>query len=203
MLPSSTTATVLGRTTLPRAQLVTAYARACGLDDADTARWVEARRRPAMTSGADTAPETAPDAGTPGAVTELDPEPPGEQVRRRTWWPLVAGVAVLAAVAATVTAFVIRPGSLEDPPADGWYLLRPAHVTERGYCVGEGRERNKRTDRAPAVQRPCVLRPVHSGECVGVLGGPADVANGAELSQAACTGKADQEFLLERVERPT
>ncbi|KOV85130.1 hypothetical protein ADL03_12685 [Nocardia sp. NRRL S-836] len=46
-----------------------------------------------------------------------------------------------------------------------------------------------------------VLRPVHSGKCVGLLGGVAEVDAGAELSQAACSGQADQVFLLERVER--
>jgi hypothetical protein len=46
-----------------------------------------------------------------------------------------------------------------------------------------------------------VLRPVHSGKCVGLLGGPADVDAGAELSQATCSGQADQVFLLEQVGR--
>lgn len=249
VLPSSTTATMLGRATLPREQLVAAFARACGLDDDEAERWVRARRRLAM-----------------------DPteEPPAKP--RRNWWPLVAGAAVLAAVAATVTALVIRPGSLEKPPANGWYVLRPAHVADRDLCVGEGRERNKRTDRPLAVQRACkdlvpdtyleavgesvylikwrhptegwgclsvdgaylgdealiapdtctsaahqrfllepvsaprprgfVLRPVHSGKCVGVLGGPAEVDAGAELMQTSCTGKADQEFLVAAVDRP-
>ncbi|MBB5956947.1 hypothetical protein FHS29_003540 [Saccharothrix tamanrassetensis] len=256
VLPSSTTATMLGRTTLPREQLVTAYARACGLGDEDAERWVAARRRLAMD------PETNP-AGEPAEEPSAKP--------RRNWWPLVAGVAALAAVAATVTALVIRPGSLEKLPADGRYLLRPAHVADKDLCIGEGKERNQRTDRVLAVQRPCeglvpdtyleavgegvylikwrhpkegwgclsvdgaflddealiapdqctsaahqrfllepvsapeprgfVLRPVHSGKCVGVLGGPADVEVGAEIMQTTCSGKADQEFLVDPAPR--
>jgi hypothetical protein len=46
-----------------------------------------------------------------------------------------------------------------------------------------------------------VLRPVHSGKCVGLLGGVADVDAGAELSQATCSGQADQVFVLEPVDR--
>ncbi|MBW4721309.1 XRE family transcriptional regulator [Saccharothrix obliqua] len=253
VLPSSTTATMLGRATLPREQLVSAYARACGLDEDDTRRWVEARRRLAM------------EPAEPVAVEPADPP-----ARGRAWWPLVAGVAVLVAVAATVTALVIRPGSLEDPPDNGWYRLHPAHVAE--LCVGEGRERNQRTDRPLAVQRSCeglvpdtyleavgegvylvkwrhpaegwgclavdgahlgdealiapddctgaahqrfllepvsmpvprgfLLRPVHSGKCVGLLGGPAEVSPGAELTQTSCTGQADQEFIVESVPPP-
>ncbi|WP_147455216.1 XRE family transcriptional regulator [Saccharothrix australiensis] len=254
VLPPSTTATMLGRSTLPREELVTAYARACGLDEEDAGRWVAARRRLAM---------------DPAAPVEPGEEPPAG--RRRARWPLVAA-AVLLALAATATAFVVRPGAPdrpEQPPADGRYLLRPAHVADRDLCVGEGRERNRRTDRPLAVQRPCAgvvpdtyleavgggvhlikwrhpeqgwgclsvdgaslddevlvapgectgaahqrfllepvttpvprgfaLRPVHSGKCLGVLGGPAEVEPGAELMQTACSGKADQEFLLEAV----
>ncbi|MDP9865845.1 MULTISPECIES: RICIN domain-containing protein [Streptosporangium] len=194
---------------------------------------------------------------------------------------VVIGVAVMAAAAGTSapgspTAEATRstfPGSVL---ADGWYRIVPSHVADRDLCLGEGRERNRRTDRELAVQRSCqglspdtyvaavgrdvyqiewhhpvqgvgcltvdqpsdgkpaksgapvygealvgpsnctraanqrfllepadarvsggfTVRPVHSGMCLGVLGGVADVDVGAELVQHNCTGGADQVFLF-------
>lgn len=254
VLPASTTATMLNRGTLPREQLVAAFTRACGLDESDVERWLLARRRIAVAT---------PDAEAPA---------PPPRRKRRTWWLVAAAVTVVVAAATAVTIALNRPSDdVPALPANGWYQLRPAHTAERDLCVGEGRERNKRTDRPLAVQRPCeglvpdtyleavgsgvylikwshpeegwgcltvdealledgallapenctsaahqrflfepvripapngfVLRPVHSGKCVGLLFGPADVDAGAELTQATCSGKADQEFLLEAVER--
>ncbi|MEH1100490.1 hypothetical protein [Micromonospora sp. CPCC 205561] len=164
---------------------------------------------------------------------------------------------------------VSRSGQL---PASGWYHLRPAHIADQSLCLGEGRERNGRTDRPLAVQRPCSgvapdtqliattvtgmyeirwyhpvegagclsvddakvasgallqpttclgaphqryllepvdqprpggyrLRPAHSGLCIGALGGVADVDVGAEANQTACTGEADQVFMLQPAAR--
>ena len=98
-------------------------------------------------------------------------------------------------------------------PLDGWYQMIPSHVAVRDFCVGEGRERNKRTDRALAVQRPCkglvpdtYLRaaggayeiqwhhPENGVGCLTVddaLTGP-----GALLAPADCSGAAHQRFLL-------
>jgi tetratricopeptide (TPR) repeat protein len=42
-LPTSTIATMLGRSTLPRREVVAAFTRACGLDEHTVARWVAAR----------------------------------------------------------------------------------------------------------------------------------------------------------------
>ncbi|MBP2336128.1 hypothetical protein JOF41_002306 [Saccharothrix coeruleofusca] len=256
VLPASTTATMLGRRTLPREQLVVAFTRACGLGEEDVERWVAARRRLAMDPAEPEDPRPEP---------EPDDRPTGRRWLR--WWPVAA--AVSAAAVGAVAASAVLTGS--ELPEDGWYRLRPAHVADRDLCLGEGRERNQRTDRPLAVQRPCqglvpdtyleslgsgvylikwrsdqegwgclsvddasledetliaprtctgaaherfllepvdtpvpggfVLRPVHSGKCVGVLGGPADVDAGAEATQSSCSGKADQEFLLERVDR--
>lgn len=252
VLPSSTTATMLNRGTLPREPLVAAFVRACGVDQAEVERWLTARRRLAVLTPEDVPPSHQP------------PPPP-----RKVWKWWLAGVVAVIVVAATV----VLVDRLSDPPlpADGWYLLQPAHTADRGLCVGEGRERNKRTDRELAVQRPCdglvpdtylqavgpgvylikwnhpqhgwgcltvdeasledelllapsnctsaahqrfllepvdtpvpggfSLRPVHSGKCVGLLGGPADIDVGAELMQTSCSGQADQEFLLKPVER--
>lgn len=248
VLPFSTTATMLNRHTLPREPLVAAFTRACGLGSADVDRWLAVRRRLAVQ-----APEDVPPA----------PSPP----RGRWTWLLVG---VLAVIATATTVVLVSRSSERALPADGWYRLSPAHTADRGLCVGEGRERNRRTHRPLAVQRPCeglvpdtfleavgpgvylikwnhpehgwgclsvddasledetllqpttctsaahqrfllepvqtpvpdgfTVRPVHSGKCVGLLYGPADVDPGAELAQNPCSGRADQEFLVAPVE---
>lgn len=212
-----------------------------------------------------------------GSYLDAEPADPGVEAsaprpsgRSKRW--LAAATAVIVMTTAVIVMVLFdRHSGPPALPADGWYLLRLGHTADRDLCVGEGRERNKRTDRPLAVQRPCkglvpdtylqavghgvylikwrhpeegwgclsvdeaslddgmllaprnctsaaherflfepasapvpngyVLRPVHSGKCVGLLGGPADVDAGAELSQATCSGQADQEFLLEPVER--
>ncbi|GGQ63954.1 XRE family transcriptional regulator [Couchioplanes azureus] len=312
VLPSSTIASALGRSTLPRQQVVTAFARACGLSDAAVAQWVSTRdalaagRTPAPAPGATIPPRPPMVSSRPsGAADEATPEsmpapaapaenpPAGAPAGRR----LRAVVAVAALLAATGVVAVIAGDGLHSgdgkgaapsgaegprrggagaapassPLADGWYLLRPAHVDGHGLCLGEGRERNGRTDRPLAVQRPCDrvspdtylraagpgvveiqwrhprqslgcltvdeaypgdgallapadctgaahqrylleavdapvpggyrLRPVHSGLCVGILGGPAETSAGAEAVQTHCTGAADQELVLTPTEQ--
>ncbi|WP_144070171.1 XRE family transcriptional regulator [Nonomuraea indica] len=56
---------------------------------------------------------------------------------------------------------------------------------------------------APAhAGRGHVLRPVHSGKCLGLLYGEADIHPGAELAQLTCSGKRDQIFRLDPTDRP-
>ena len=43
VLPASTTATMLGRGSLPRAELLATFVRACGLDADEQRRWLTAR----------------------------------------------------------------------------------------------------------------------------------------------------------------
>lgn len=47
-----------------------------------------------------------------------------------------------------------------------------------------------------------VLRPVHSGKCLGLLYGEADIAPGAELAQHTCSGKRDQTFRFQPADAP-
>ncbi|MFI6498805.1 RICIN domain-containing protein [Nonomuraea typhae] len=291
-LPASTVAGALGRVTLPREDFVLAFTAACGLDEAEIARWVRARR--ALASDAEPPPphpsaeaEAEAEAGAepePGPGPEAEHEPQPEAAGRspvRRWWPAVA-VAVGLAVALVFAPTLIRGiGEMLEgrasagqtasprPLADGWYRMIPSHVAGRGLCVGEGRERSGRTNRPLAVQRPCsdpgpaikiralapgvyeiqwvhpahgpgcltvdgaylddealvapttctgaahqrflferdgdrghILRPVHSGKCIGLLNGEADVQPGAELAQDACSGKGDQTFRFEPAQKP-
>jgi hypothetical protein len=258
VLPRSTVADMMRRDALPRPELLAVFVRACG-DGQHLAEWLSTRERLAV----------QPVVASPD--TETSPPPPPLPGRPKKRWLAAATAVTVVTIAVVVTVLVNRPSDPPALPSDGWYLLRPSHTAERDLCVGEGRERNKRTDRPLAVQRPCkelvpdtyleavgpgvylikwrhpqegwgclsvddanledgmllaprdctsaahqrflfqpvtvpvpngfVLRPVHSGKCVGLLGGLADVDAGAELSQAACSGQADQEFLLEPVER--
>ena len=258
---------MLHRDALPRPELLAVFVRACG-GGQYLAEWLSARERLAV--GLHLGQEqTVPAVGSAEASPGIESPAPPPSKRAKRW--LLATATVVVSTAATITAVLLtRPSGSPSLPVDGWYLLRPGHTADRDLCVGEGRERNKRTDRPLAVQRPCeglvpdtyleavgpgvylikwrhpeqgwgclsvdeaylddgallaptdctsaahqrflfepvrvpmpngfVLRPAHSGKCVGLLGGPADIDAGAELSQAACSGKADQEFLLEPVE---
>ena len=76
---------------------------------------------------------------------------------------MVIGLAA-AALVISVAALLLpdRLGSPQEPavtepplPSQGWFLIQPAHVSDHRFCVGEGRERNHRTNRPLAVQRPC------------------------------------------------
>ncbi|WP_433273837.1 peptidoglycan-binding domain-containing protein [Actinosynnema sp. CS-041913] len=77
VLPHTTVATALGRESLPRQELVVTFVRACGGDDDEVGRWVDARRRLAVGEVHEAAPVRAPSrlrkvfavAATVGALT--------------------------------------------------------------------------------------------------------------------------------------
>ncbi|GIH60721.1 XRE family transcriptional regulator [Microbispora siamensis] len=269
VLPSSTIAGVLGRTTLPREEFVAAFVRACGLGEAETARWVAHRKRlaagmtlpadpPGATAGPDHSPvpplqpgqDDRPDqAGRfePGGLDgrehalPADPAAPGEpagpdgdtvrpetRALRRFAMAGAGVVVLLLAMGALLAQLPVswaggdaRPsaspaaataGSGRTPP-DGWYHIVPSHVAGRDLCVGEGRERSKRTDRHLAVQRPCrdvvpdtylhaaggahEIQWHHPEEGVGCLTvDEALTGPGALIAPADCSGAAHQRFLL-------
>ncbi|MEN3534205.1 helix-turn-helix domain-containing protein [Microbispora sp. ZYX-F-249] len=321
VLPTSTIAGALGRTTLPREEFVAAFVRACGLGEAETARWVAHRKRlaagltpaadspdeaigpdhvpgraehpaPAERPGhadrtpageperpghADRTPAGEPErpghadrtpAGGPERPGQVDPAAPavpddpaapedaegprrddavrpGPRALRRSTVAgagivvlLLATGAMLPKLRASLTGGGAPPspspaaataGSGRTPPSaipgaatagsgrtprDGWYRMIPSHVAGRDLCIGEGRERNKRSDRPLAVQRPCrdlvpdtylqaagggayEIRWHHPEEGVGCLMVDGAVT-GPEtlLAPANCSGAAHQRFLL-------
>ena len=98
LLPRSTLTAALTRQTLPREDLVAALTQACGCDEAETARWIAARRRIAA------------------AAVPLDPEPPRSRVPNTRWRALrlgrrarriVALAVALVAVAAAIAGYVL------------------------------------------------------------------------------------------------
>ncbi|HEY2669419.1 MAG TPA: hypothetical protein VGJ07_03490 [Rugosimonospora sp.] len=312
VLPASTVASALSRTTLPRREVVAAFVRACGLDEQTAERWLAARDRLAVEAAPtphapdrESAPlrvETPPvqpdqaplplgpgesrPAGTPDLAesaaaqpssaqplsaqpssalpvsaeplsaqpspaqpvpalpvsaeplpTQPSPAQPAPAQKAAGWRRriLLVTSAVLACVLLAVLVVVIHPwgtGSSPHAPGssagtgrpeslvDGWYLLHPAHVDSPRLCIGEGRERNGRTDRPLAVQRECpdivpdtYLKaaranvyaiewhsPVEGVGCLTVDEGQA--VSGMLLGPTDCTGAPDQLFLFEPSDSP-
>ncbi|MEU0932364.1 XRE family transcriptional regulator [Embleya sp. NPDC005971] len=268
VLPASTVAAALGRSTLPRADLVEALVFACGLDTDAAARWLTIREDLAAGRVSE---RPAPE---PAEVPDTAPAPPPGRRRRPGTMAIAIGMACLLIAIGVILAvrYGTDDGDGDDSaafpsrPRDGFYLIKPTHIADGSLCLGEGRERNLRTDRPIAVQRSCEgvvpdtylvavapdvylikwrhpvegvgclrvdeailvpgallspgdctgaanerfliepvdpgvfrLRPVHSGLCIGILGGPAEVTPKAEAAQAICSGAADQRFRLQTV----
>ncbi|MCP2260585.1 hypothetical protein LX15_004303 [Streptoalloteichus tenebrarius] len=90
VLPHSTLASALSRRTLPRPEIVAAFAAACGCPDEEIPRWLEARLRLAtresapspdttLKAGEERLPETASTGEDhPGSASETVPEEPQE-----------------------------------------------------------------------------------------------------------------------------
>ena len=105
-LPFSTASGMLGRTTLPREDLLIAFTTACGLDETEVAAWLAARKRLAVAGIVEPAP--APVAATPASVPTPVPVPVPVQVRPRFQPPRPklrrrVGVAACALLVAAAT----------------------------------------------------------------------------------------------------
>ncbi|MEU7174580.1 XRE family transcriptional regulator [Micromonospora tulbaghiae] len=282
-LPPSTITSMLGRNTLPRAPLIATFVLACGLDQDTADRWTAVRNSIAV--GSEHPVLRSPEQLEPPSDSGTEQTPANPQVtRRRQLRLMVLGLAAFGLVISVAASLLFKPtgsqheGAVAEPQlpsgllAEGWFLIQPAHIPDHGFCIGEGRERNRRTDRPLAVQRSCAaivpatylaatsiggvyeirwhhpvegvgcltvdealtedetlvaptectgaahqryqleptqtpsstgyrIRPTHSGLCLGILGGLADVDNGAEVAQTACTGALDQVFLLQPTTR--
>lgn len=175
VLPHSTLAGSLSRTTLPRRDVVKALVRACGCDEEAMAAWMSAydraaaaqvaaypaetgpadRQGPAAEAGGRAGEAAAPDAGAggrrPGRLRPV-------ALRPRAWAVVGASLSAVLVAGVLVALTVMEDGTgrpaavLPDRPPVGDVRIRAAHT---GMCVTEGRERNGRTDRPLAVQRDC------------------------------------------------
>ncbi|MFJ7334240.1 helix-turn-helix domain-containing protein [Streptomyces sp. NPDC101110] len=168
VLARSTAADVLRRDSLPRAEVVAAFVRACGRGE-DASDWLAARNR--LAAAGPPRPEEAP-----------APEPSRRSwgagpMRNRRVLAASAGAALLLAAvgawallpreggdrdAATRAAGAVphrisspSPDSTTavDGPAPGRSRIRPALAP--GLCVTEGHDRKGRYRSQVAVQRPC------------------------------------------------
>ncbi|WP_245703413.1 helix-turn-helix domain-containing protein [Streptomyces lushanensis] len=166
VLARSTLADILRRTSLPRADVLAAFVRACG-DGHRVDAWLEARERIA----AGIAPPATAPAPEPGAPAVAEPEarqPTGASAvprPRRTTGRTVALATSLMVVPLALVAWALLPddsgdrGALAAPaaasrtPADGWVTIRPARTPE--LCLTDGRDRDGAYASAVAVQLPC------------------------------------------------
>ncbi|WP_369146589.1 helix-turn-helix domain-containing protein [Streptomyces sp. R44] len=179
VLPRSTVANMLSRPTLPREELLAAFARACGLAPGEAEDWRTVRNQLAArgvyeAGPAATGPAAAEDPGAPPtwpvapeAARPGEPRPgPRSRIRRG----LVAAVALagLALAGVSVVAF-LKDGHAGHPPrtptapAAGDVRIR---VTGTDFCLGE--RRGTRTGQIH--QLPCAAAGV-PGYSLAELGG--------------------------------
>ncbi|GAA3732414.1 hypothetical protein GCM10022225_13070 [Plantactinospora mayteni] len=167
-LPASTLATMLGRNTLPREELVRALTRACGESPESVDRWLAARRR---LVDAAAMPPTAGPAGPEPAVL---PGPPDRRPRPGLLLLAVATGAVVA-IAAVLT---------------GWWLSRPADRDGTARTGPTGTVRSAPTGdvdpgtREAGGQGATRIRVAHSGLCLSERAGRGD----GQVFQASCAG---------------
>lgn len=161
VLPASTMATALGRTTLPRERFVDAFTRACGLSEEEIRLWLQTLRRI-------DADETAPSRDE--VDDDQDVSDGGASVRARTprRWRRVGGLvsaAGIGAAGALVFSSMVHDVSPQAGPptmpvtglrmlaVGSWARIHPARTPE--LCVSEGRDRTGRYQTAVAAQRLC------------------------------------------------
>ncbi|MFI7120386.1 RICIN domain-containing protein [Amycolatopsis sp. NPDC049868] len=168
-LPSSTISGALARDTLPRADLLAAFVRACGGDDATVERWLAARADLAATEQTPITDETP---------TPVEDTPAQARRRGRLLWPAIAVAAVVVLIAGGLIMFnpfsedraaPNPPSSASSPsavaptvpgaanasaagPPTGRARVRVAHT---GLCVGEGPEKFVQEERIVLGQQDC------------------------------------------------
>ncbi|MFI1420066.1 RICIN domain-containing protein [Streptomyces sp. NPDC020731] len=174
VLARSTVADMLRRPTLPRAEQVAAFVRACG-DQDRLAEWMHAYERlacgvavtdpaPSQESGRNASPSDPPVLGPGGehaATTRLRIRPLIAVVALGLAGAAGAGVLLAASPAGnpttqprtTATASARLPDLLPLASAGSWARIRRAQFPE--LCVTAGSERSRRYPSEVAVQRPC------------------------------------------------
>ncbi|MGW7463235.1 RICIN domain-containing protein [Streptomyces xantholiticus] len=160
VLPRSTVANMLARTTLPREELVAAFVRACGVGPGETDAWLRVRKdltrreRPEPADAVEVASRPEPQER---AEPEPQPEPSPRGPRRRL---VAAAVAALVVGVAAAAAVVLTGGDADDGaqpravtgPSPGPVQIRLVHS---GLCLAEQGGRN-----GQLYQQPCSDRSV-------------------------------------------
>ncbi|MCX4819475.1 hypothetical protein OG883_06045 [Streptomyces sp. NBC_01142] len=192
VLPRSTVANMLNRTTVPREELVAAFVRACGCGPGATDAWLRVRkeltRRERQSGevpdfGAVEGAQEAAGSGDvepgPGTEEPAPPEPP-----RRTWLTRAVRPAVvvlaLAVAAVTVTLAVRDTGPDKGEQSDGQRKKQGLQVPPRSPEPGSVR-----------------IRAVDSGLCIGER---AEDGPSGQLYQLACVPDTIPRFALRPVE---
>ncbi|MBT2401769.1 RICIN domain-containing protein [Streptomyces sp. ISL-100] len=218
VLPRSTVANMLARTTLPREELVAAYARACGCGPGTVEHWLKVRKELAVRGTREAAAGRA-DAGSgdmdaPGEAAGTDPG----RARRR--WPVVVAVPValvLMAVAVAVGLFAWNGDGGDDArssgPVAGERMVRVGGsslcLTERAgssghLCQGPCKGAIPRFTLVPRggdTWRIATLHPEYGEGCMGVQRSARHTPAPLENDYCGKRGKAET-FRLEPVGRP-
>lgn len=171
VLARSTLAGALAREALPKADLLTAFVRACGVSEEEVTQWEAARERLAagVEAGADgdlahaAGSGAAPPAPRGPATDGPRAATPGGQLRRGGKWlvrarrrvPLLVGGVVVCAALLIVAVQALRDDggrSAADVPA-GAVTVRPVEGPD--LCLSDGKDREGRYDSLVAVFRAC------------------------------------------------
>jgi hypothetical protein len=170
LLPRSTIADVLRRPTLPRADLVTAFVRACGGTPDDVAAWLAVHARLAAMDGETPSTVDGDEAAAVDgdALPAVDGDAPAGPPPARRWLGrtrVVVAAAAVVAVAAVGSWMLVRgeepPAAAPTtsspapptPPLAGTVRIHPARTPD--LCVTEGVDRGGRYTSAVAAQLPC------------------------------------------------
>ncbi|MGY5129903.1 helix-turn-helix domain-containing protein [Streptomyces nigrescens] len=162
VLARSTLADVLRRRTLPRAELLAVFLRACGCTEDEVGGWLAARQgieeRAAAGAGEPPDADARPDAGeAPGGGAA--PDAPGRRAYRSRR-VLLSGAAALVALLLAVGIPLLAGDGTAPPEAaakaplpTGEVRIRPLRAPD--LCLTDGRVLRVRRYRTVAVQRPC------------------------------------------------
>ncbi|MFE2050931.1 helix-turn-helix domain-containing protein [Streptomyces sp. NPDC059459] len=165
VLPRSTLADVLRRTTLPPPNLLAAFVRACGHDQ-HTGTWLSTRRQ--IAAGLDSLPmdERGP-APSAAVVSEPRTEVIEQTIRasphRTKRSAFIAGAALGILLTGGLVWWLMDGEDGQNTPASrtptgGWVTIRSASIPD--LCLTDGRDRSGGYSSAVAVQLPCAQAPV-------------------------------------------
>lgn len=164
VLPRSTLADVLRRTTLPPPSLLAAFVRACG-DGQHTDAWLSSRQQ--IAARLDSVPEAAQGPTRNAAVAsepEAVAETPQSLARRIRRIALTLGAAVSILLIGGLAWWLMdsenghgipasSPSGATRPPVEGWVTIRSVSISN--LCLTDGRDRSGNHSSAVAVQLPC------------------------------------------------
>lgn len=218
VLPRSTVANMLSRSTVPREELVVAFVRACGCGPGATETWLRVRKElsrrerqsfevpeyaagqpepePGSEPGSEAGPEPGPEPG-PGTEESAPPEPP-----RRPW--LARAVLPTVIVALGVVALAVTLASRDSDESENRQgENRQAEKRQSTEQPGSSQPRPSQSgssqsgpSQSGSLQPgPVRIRAVHSGLCLAEAGGQ----NG-QLYQQPCSPDTTPRFSLKPIE---
>ncbi|MEE1768556.1 helix-turn-helix domain-containing protein [Streptomyces sp. JV185] len=204
VLPRSTIANMLARTSVPREELLAAFVRACGCGPTEVDAWLAVRKELAVhgrRAGRARVPGAAADAGaglpeqSPGSPAEPPAVPipePSPVRRRRSRTLLVAAVSLVVLAAAAVTVALLVQDDEDRPesrPATGPVAGRTVQIRSMhsGLCLSE--EQGSESGRL--YQVPCEQETIPSFSLEPLDGGAWRIVTDHPVYSKGCTGVWD------------